>query len=296
MMLEVNESFDYLECSKCGCLQIKEIPISMERYYKEDYYSFRKNNLNFLIKKIVNKRNEYCLFRNNFLGKIINKYYPNELLSILGDLKIDTNSKILDVGCGYGRFLNNLNELNFKKLVGIDPYLKKETCEKNLNIFKKSIHQLPDNQKFDIIIFSHSFEHIKDQKETLKKAYKLLSPHGYCIISMPVKNEYIWNLYGVNWVQIDAPRHFFIHTIKSLEFLTDQINFNIENIVFNSTEFQFWGSEQYKHAISPTSKNSYLINPKNSIFTSNDIKKFKNKAMKLNKIQLGDQAIFILKK
>ncbi len=25
---------------------------------------------------------------------------------------------------------------------------------------------------------------------------------------IPIKTEYIWNCYGINWVQIDAPRRF----------------------------------------------------------------------------------------
>jgi len=297
MMYGLNRSFNYFECSKCGCLQIKEVPQDMVRYYsRENYYSFDKSDFNFFVKMIYNARNEYCLFRNNFLGKIINRYYPYELLLTLGDLKIDTNSKILDVGCGYGEFLYNLNRLNFKQLVGIDPYLKNETHSKNLNILKKDIHQLPDDQKFDVILYSHSFEHMEDQRETLKKTYGLLSHNGYCIISMPVKNEHIWNLYGLNWVQIDAPRHFFIHTRKSFQFLVDEIGFQIKSIVFDSTDLQFWGSEQYKQGIPLNSENSYLINPKKSVFTSDDINYFKSKAAELNKKELGDQAIFVLNK
>lgn len=297
MMYGINESFNYLECSNCGCLQIKKIPEKMDKYYPEDnYYSFRKTNINFLVKSFLNRRNAYCLFKNSFFGKIINKFYPNDILSTLGDLKINTDLKILDVGCGYGKFLHNLSELNFKNLTGIDPNLTKEIHTKNLDIIKKTIHQIPDDEKFDIIIFSHSFEHVKEQRQTLEKAYKLLSSNGYCIISMPVKTDFIWNLYGTDWVQIDAPRHFFIHTTKSFQFLSKKANFSIKRTIFNSTEFQFRGSEQYKRGIPLRSDNSYSVNPKKSIFSSEDIKNFKRKSEILNKNQSGDQAIFILTK
>ena len=36
---------------------------------------------------------------------------------------------------------------------------------------------------------------------------------------IPVKSQTIWEKYGVNWSQIDAPRHFFLHTIKSFKIL-----------------------------------------------------------------------------
>lgn len=295
MMYGLKESFDYLECSNCGCIQIKEIPEKMEKYYPEDtYYSLKKSNINSLKKNLLKKRNAYCLFKKSFLGRIINKFYPNDFFSVLGDLKININTSILDVGCGYGRFLNNLSELDFKNLVGIDPYLKKEVHKKNLNILKKTIHQLPDDKKYDIIIFSHSFEHVQEQIETLQKAYKILSSNGYCIISMPVKTDYIWNQYGTDWVQIDAPRHFFIHTTKSFQILCQKVNFSNIHTIFNSTEFQFSGSEQYKKGIPLCADNSYSVNPKKSMFTSEDIKNFKKRAEILNKNQEGDQAIFIL--
>lgn len=297
MMYGLNESFDYLECSNCGCLQITDIPEEMGKYYPEDnYYSFKRNKLNFILKNLSNRRNGYCLFKNSFVGKIINKFYPEDLFPILGCLKIDCDSKILDVGCGHGTFLHNLAELNFKNLTGIDPHIKKEVNGKNLNILKKTIDQLSDDENFDIIIFNHSFEHIKEQKETLNKAYELLSPNGRCIISMPVKTDYIWNLYGTDWVQIDAPRHFFIHTLKSFQFLCEIVNFSIENIIFNSTEFQFLGSEQYKQGIPLNADNSHSVSLKKIMFPSKHVKNLKRKAEILNKNQEGDQAIFILNK
>jgi len=297
MMYGLNESFDYLECSKCGCLQIKDIPEEMGRYYPEDkYYSFKRKNINFLLKKLSNRRNEYCLFKNSFVGKIINKFYPEDLFPFLGYLRINCDTKILDVGCGDGTFLHNLDELNFKNLTGIDPYLKKEVHGNHLNILKKTIHQLPDEDKFDIIIFNHSFEHIKEQKETLNKACELLTSNGHCIISMPVKTDYIWNLYGTNWVQIDAPRHFFIHTLNSFQFLTEKVNLSIKRTIFNSTEFQFLGSEQYKKGIPLNADNSHTVSLKKIIFPSKVIKNFKKKAEILNNNQEGDQAIFILNK
>ncbi|MBU4608074.1 MAG: class I SAM-dependent methyltransferase, partial [Methanobacterium sp.] len=137
-------------------------------------------------------------------------------------------------------------------------------------------------------------EHLEDPIETLNKVKKILSKNGKCIIRIPVKTEYIWNKYGINWVQIDAPRHFFIYTMEGFKILAKKAGFKIKKTFFDSTEFQFWGSEQYKKDIPLESENSYAVNPEKSIFTHFDIKKFKLRSQELNNKRLGDQAIFIL--
>ncbi len=63
----------------------------------------------------------------------------------------------------------------------------------------------------------------------------------------------------------------------------------IKDVIFYSTEFQFLGSEQYKRNISLTANRN-----KKSIFTKKQIKRFREKANKLNKNKQGDQAAFYL--
>lgn len=298
MMMGLKEIFEYTECSKCGCLQINAIPEEMNKYYAKNYYSYekQKEKTNHLINTLIMKRNEYCLFKKNFLGKLVNIKYPNSFYSTLGYLNINYYSKILDVGCGAGKFLYELEDLNFKRLTGIDPYIENETHTEHLTIMKKNLHHLPDEEKFDFIFLNHSFEHLSDPLESLLKVQNILSKDGTCIIGMPLKTDYIWQLYGVNWVQIDAPRHFFIQTSKSFDILLGKTDLEIQKTLFDSYELQFWGSEQYKRDIPLNAANSYAINPENSIFTAKQIYEFKKCAKKLNDEKCGDQAIFFLKK
>lgn len=61
------------------------------------------------------------------------------------------------------------------------------------------------------ILFNHFLEHTPDQLETLQKVSRILADDGVCLVRIPVKTESVWKMYGVDWVQIDAPRHLFIH-------------------------------------------------------------------------------------
>ena len=65
------------------------------------------------------------------------------------------------------------NETGFKDLMGVDPYMEGDVIDGNVKILKKTIHELPDDQKFDLIMSNHSFEHISDQLKTLSKISKI---------------------------------------------------------------------------------------------------------------------------
>ena len=39
MMFGTRERFDYVECARCGCLQIRDVPADLSPYYPADYYS-----------------------------------------------------------------------------------------------------------------------------------------------------------------------------------------------------------------------------------------------------------------
>ncbi len=133
-----------------------------------------------------------------------------------------------------------------------------------------------------------------EHAEIIHKILNILNDGGCCIVSMPLKTDYVWDLYGTDWVQIDAPRHILIHSFKSFSTLIKNANLNVKSVKFNSNEFLFWGSEQYKRNIHLEAENSYVNNPKGSIFTGKQIKKFKDNAKELNERNSGDQAIFIL--
>ena len=71
LMFGTQDKFEYFECKKCGCLQIKTIPNNLSKYYpQKSYYSFKGisppiihkyfRNLRFFLRK---KRSNYLIFR-----------------------------------------------------------------------------------------------------------------------------------------------------------------------------------------------------------------------------------------
>jgi len=298
-MFGTRENFPYFECSRCGCLQISQVPENMSKYYLQDYYLSSQPKPKRTIRGFLRR----AMLRMPFLfhGKILGRYTSalfrySVLYYCSSKTYFNLNSRVLEVGCGKGSLLRVLHDLGYRNLVGVDPYSYEGMVNNGIKILKRTIHDLPDTQMFDIIIFDHSFEHIFDQLETLKKTSKIMSDNSVCLIRMPVKTEYIWKRYSTSWVQIDAPRHFFLHTLKSIRLLAEEAGLSIEKTVFDSTEFQFWGSEQYRKGIPLRADNSYMVDPEMSIFTAKQIRQFKRMAKILNKNNQGDQAQFYIVK
>lgn len=296
MMFGIKDVFRYFQCSKCKCLQIEDFPPNISKYYPDDYYSYKTIFYRNKIEKfLIGLRDNYALFGKGFIGKLLYSKYPKEALRCLSLLPVRKDTNILDVGCGAGDLLYSLSELGMKNLLGVDPFNAKDIdYENGLRIQKKQIHDVEG--KWEIVMFHHSFEHISDQVSTLETVYRLLTPNGYCVIRIPIASSYAWNHYRVNWVQLDAPRHFFLHSVESMSILADQAGLNLCKVVYDSTSFQFWGSEQYIKDIPLTDKCSYLHNPKTSIFSKSEISAFAKRANELNENKQGDQAIFYLKR
>jgi len=295
MLYGLREEFSYFQCEDCGCLQIENIPENLSDYYPKDYYSFgaEKGHYNPFTYIISRVRTRYAVFNKGCLGKYLYSRYPYIALRSLSRVKINRRSRILDVGCGSGNMLFSLAKYGFKSILGVDPYIEKDiSYGMGFKVIKNQLHEL--NGQFDVIMFHHSFEHIDSPLKTLQAAKKLLAPNGTCVIRIPIVDSWAWEHYGKDWVAIDAPRHLFLHSRKSMELLARQTGLKIVNIVCDSTDFQFWASEQYKNDIPLKADNSHWVNPAKSTFTKEQIADFKKKAEVLNSQQKGDQAAFYL--
>jgi len=310
MMFGLKDKFEYFQCAQCYCLQIASIPSDMSKYYPSNYYSYShkepyiKKSNNSIIAFIRKLRDHYTITNYGAFGRILYLMFPNEYLKSVIDSHfplrnrrdlLDKTKKILDVGCGTGNFLWILKELGFDNLFGIDPYIEGNIIFPNgLKILKKTIHDL--NEEFDLIMFHHSFEHVSDPLETLQSASRLLKKGGICLVRVPIVDSYAWKHYKENWYALESPRHFFLHSIKSIKILADKTGFILKDIIYDSTAFNLWASEQYVRNIPLESELSYAKNKDKSIFTDRDIRAFKKLSIALNKEKRGDQAAFYLKR
>ena len=300
MMYGLRDEFDYFQCKKCQCLQIAEFPTDMSRYYQQDYYSLSHSpeTLYSNIFEIWARRNRdrYAVLKEGVFGRLINTLHPAEPnMTCLSHTNLNLNSRIVDIGCGTGFLLYFLKEAGFENVLGIEPHIENDINYPNgLTIRKSQVHEM--NEEQDLFMFHHSFEHLPNPIETLETIYRLLPSGGMCMIRIPLVSSEAWERYRTDWVQLDAPRHFFLYSQNSLNMLAEKTKFKIKEIIYDSDEFQFWGSQQYLKGIPLMAENSYGRNPAKSIFSHEEIKNFKERAHKLNSSSRGDQAVFFLVK
>jgi len=300
MMFGTRDEFDYLECDRCGTLQIIDIP-DLRKYYPENYLSFdtRVEMGETYGRRIAAKfAGRYFAAGNDPIGKLIvekkpwiGDHYPPSLRQF--DLGIDFGSRILDFGCGNGRLLQSLHYFGFRNLTGADAFIEKDIHYRTgVNILKSGLREL--EPEFDLIMLHHSFEHLADPLESLKQVHRLLASAKFCLVRMPVKNL-AWEQYGVNWVQLDPPRHLYIYTEESFRQLAKSAGFAVEKIIYDSTAFQFWGSEQYLLDIPLAASGSAAFTPPD-VFSEQQIAEWTARAKDLNIDGRGDQACFYLRK
>ncbi|MFC1633031.1 class I SAM-dependent methyltransferase [Patescibacteria group bacterium] len=299
MMYGTKETFSYFSCGRCQTLQIVKLPKNLSKYYPKTYYSYQKDPaskyINPLIRWIREKRDNYAIFGTGTLGKYFYKRWPEVALHSLSEINLTYNSKILDVGSGQGALAYALENAGFTEVAGVDPFIEKTIKYPNgLVIHKKELKDIEG--QWDLIMFHHSFEHLGNPLETLEQVKTKLKAGGTCLIRVPTVSSYAWKKYKTNWVALDAPRHLVIPSLMGVDIMAYKTGFEVDKIIFDSSAMQFWGSEQYKKDIALTAENSYAKNPSKSIFTSEKIQEYEQKAQELNEQKQGDSIAIYLKK
>ncbi|MCA1625075.1 MAG: class I SAM-dependent methyltransferase [Acidobacteria bacterium] len=302
MMFGWRDQFDYFECGECGTIQIVEAP-ELSRFYPPDYYSFgqlsesRPEKLESrIVKKMVA---DYYGNRRNLIGKFFSqrRRETRGLFPFLFEpvnLGITTCSRILDFGSGNGEFLLDLRWYGFEDLTGVDAFIEKDIVySKSVRVLKRELKEI--ELFFDLITAHHSIEHLPNPRVVLREFYRLLRHGKYALIRLPVA-AYAWRHYKTDWVQLDAPRHLFLFTERAFRRLAEEAGFTVEKVVYDSTAFQFLGSELYQKDIPLSDKTAFNGNIEESIFTFEQLIKWEKQAAKLNEQQDGDQACFYLRK
>jgi len=301
MMFGMRTVHAYFECPNCEALQIAQIPGDLDRYYPDNYYSFKRQpDVDIRPTYLRKIKSSYLLYnRNKVVGSLLSiGYKVPEYTRWLKVAGVNYADAILDVGSGSGDVLSQYCRAGFTDLTGIDPFLQQEFKSSNgqLKLLRKSIFDEQVPRAFDFVMLNHSFEHMDSPILVFRRLAELVKPGKILLIRTPVNKSFASKKYGIHWVDLDAPRHLVVHSAKSLQLLASAHHFAIERIDFDSTAFQFWGSEQYLRDIPLYDPESLAMNKNSNLFSKMQVKEWTRQAEQLNKTGEGDQASFYLRR
>jgi 2-polyprenyl-3-methyl-5-hydroxy-6-metoxy-1,4-benzoquinol methylase len=117
--------------------------------------------------------------------------------------------RLLDFGCGSGKFLRRMHALGWD-VTGID--FGEEAVKRVRESGLRALHgTLPQEElkpgTFDVVTMRQALEHVPDPRATLKHAWELLDRGGLLLVAVPNYASWEMERFGEASMLLDLPRH-----------------------------------------------------------------------------------------
>jgi SAM-dependent methyltransferase len=103
-------------------------------------------------------------------------------------------ASVLDIGCGNGGLLQELQTWGFRDLTGVDPSpfcVANTAARPGLRALAGTLTNLPvELGRYDLVILSHVLEHVADLRSLIAPLRRLLTPAGRLYVEVPDAMRY----------------------------------------------------------------------------------------------------------
>jgi 2-polyprenyl-3-methyl-5-hydroxy-6-metoxy-1,4-benzoquinol methylase len=189
------KSYTLVECASCRLLYVRDRlrEEEMTRFYGEHYFS-SSDELSQGYSDYQQMGIERKATFNGYLKRILPYLRRRE--------------QVLDIGCGYGYFLNAART-HFRKLAGND--LSREALQQVDPAFDTQCGQFRADlypQHFaDLVMMCDFVEHLYHPVDFLREVRKVLHPEGILCLVTPNRNSLLSRVSGKRWVSFKLPEH-----------------------------------------------------------------------------------------
>lgn len=192
-----SKRFRIYKCKKCGFGFTYNLSEHLGEYHRDQEYL-----------------EEESLFKNIFEKRV-------KVIS-----KLVKSGKVLEVGCSTGLLLSLLKNKGFE-VIGIEISRKasEKAKQRGIKVFTTPYEKFLLNEKFDLIIFNHTLEHLKNPVEVLKKTKSLLKPKGFVYIDLPNFESLSAKIMKGRWELLLPEEHLWHFTEKSFKRLFKDLEF-----------------------------------------------------------------------
>jgi SAM-dependent methyltransferase len=235
------EVFAIVECEACTLrvLNPRPRPEVLGRYYTTDYYSYQPSD--------VRPRSHVLKCRLwGSLGLLpprsrssavagVTRALVTGLTGVRAHWLLPPSSpgrRFLDIGCGAGHRLDLARELGWETF-GVDMGLDglKAARWQGHQVAAADAGSLPlAADSFDFVNLSHTLEHTQDPVGVLAECRRLLRPGGAIQIVVPNADSWGSRRYGNNWRALEAPRHLYQFTARTLAQCARQAGLTLQGV------------------------------------------------------------------
>jgi len=213
--------YRFLKCDKCGLIFSSPIleQAKIISLYKKSSCNY-KDQIPYAIKTYLK------------IFKRIGSFLPKK-------------TRVLEVGCGNGFFLNSLKKQGFDNVYGIEPSSEMVSkTDKNIRLnIKTDIFRKNQFSKdyFDAICCFHTLDHMIDPNEFINESYKILKKGGYAIVVVHDTNGLSVKLFGERSPIFDL-EHIYLFNKKTLKEIFMRHRFEVMDVfnVVNTYPFSYW--------------------------------------------------------
>ncbi|MFA6537249.1 MAG: class I SAM-dependent methyltransferase [Patescibacteria group bacterium] len=233
--------FEINHCGECGLIYVSPRPKNISQYYLQAYEPYNLDSQDFfqrldsdLLAAYYEDKKGLKLWLKKTLYKIICQPIPLEY----------RGKKILDLGCGNGLFLYNLQKYGKFEVCGVemsDFAAEQARTKLGLDVRTGTLanNVFLDNF-FDIITLNHVLEHLPNPREILLELKRILKSGGVIMLTTPNAKSFLARIFGKYWFALETPRHLNIFSKKSILALIEKTeeleivkaDYQISNYVF----------------------------------------------------------------
>lgn len=214
-------NFSYCECEKCKTLYVSPRP---KFKYFSKYYNESKSSkfwvTDFYKKTIKSRRSKIWKPKSKLVQKYLNenKGFKN----------------IIDIGAGYGIFLDEIKKITNKQTYALEPSKDlSEICKKKHSIIQKFVEEtkpadLPKGKNFYTCF--ELFEHLHSPKIFIKKLSKIMKKNEILFLTTLSSTGLDIDILKEKSKAVQPPYHINFFNPFSIRFFLEKNNFKIINI------------------------------------------------------------------
>lgn len=273
---KVPGKWSFIKCADCGVVYLNPRLVNPMDGYPSTYSQHRKPEMpgfyepyswKGMIRRSVlwslGYRELGCSLVRRLIGRVLASIPSVRLRALWGFLLVPKGTirgRLLDIGCGNGRFLVTMHALGWE-VMGVEPDPISRSIAESLTgapvLPSLAEAQFPANF-FDVITMNHVFEHVSEPAVVLKECRRILKPGGLLGLCVPNWASLTRKIFGKYCYHLEPPRHVIMYEPNSIQRMLVEQGFKV--LFLNTTSVR-----EGRHAFKQSWRFRYGCDPPNLI-------------------------------